>query len=695
MSFLNPLILFGLFAAALPILIHLFTRSRSKTIPFSTLDFLKELQNQQIRRIKLRQILLLILRTLIVILIILAFARPTLRGSLSGSAAPNAKTSIVIIIDNSISMTRHNGESLFQKAQAKVEEILSLARPGDETFILTTTDTTSESIRRAYHDQDVLRRILSEIKISAQLTDLSASLDFAARLLRSSQNVNKEIYIVSDLQRSAFQHDSLTTVPDARVYIAPITTESTRNLAIDTIRLSTAIVEQGKVAEATASIKNTGDQDIKNSLSQLFVNGKRVAQTSFDINAGASATETFRFTVQDRGFSAAQLVLEDDDILADNERQLTFFAPDQINIGLCGSKPQDTFYATLVLDPQTIGPDYFSLQTIPPANLRFTAFEELDAVLLSNIPRFDQQTAEKLNAFVSDGGGLILVLGEHIDIRAYNSILCPALELPQFIDLIGTPDGQQPDFTLGSYDLQHPIFFGVFDQQQADITQPRFHFAVKIATSADIDPIMNYSNGDPLLFEKKLGRGTILVLTTGFNVQLSDITHRTIFAPLLIRLAGYAGTIGAGLTDDILVGEEIRFKIQPQDVNTTLEMRQPGDKYDRLKPTMRPDGAWIYYSQTGALGVYELLADGQVLNIWAVQLDARESDLTPIDRNLLNEKYHAVILDSNTAMNDFIVSQHHGTELWKFFAIAALFLLVLEMLLYREKGEVPAETGVN
>lgn len=693
MSFLNPLFLFGLFAAALPILIHLFTRTRSKTIPFSTLDFLKELQNQQIRRIKLRQILLLILRTLIIILIILAFARPTLRGSLSGVAAPNAKTSMVIIVDNSISMTRQNGASLFSLAQKKAEEIIQLARPGDETFILTTTDTTNELYTRAFHDQDISKRALTDLKINSRMTDISASLEFASRILAKSLNINKEIYLISDIQKSAFTNDSLSTLAnDIRLYVLPIELEACANLSIQKAELATTIVEQGKVAEIVATISNTGNKDVANSLAQLFVNEKRVAQSSFELKAGAATTQVFRFSVEDRGFSSARVVLEDDDILADNERTLSFFVPENITIGLCGSKPEDTFYAQLVLDPNGIGPDYFSLKNLPSANLRFDSFAQLNVALLSNIPSFDQQTAEKLKQFVEDGGGLILVLGENIDIRAYNTILNTTLQLPSFIDIIGSLDGQQSDFTLGTYDLMHPIFSGVFNNAEAEIAQPHFHFAVKVENSADIDPIMNYSNGDPLLFEKKLGQGTILVMTTGFNVQLSDITHRTIFAPLLIRMVGYAATVGTSVTKDVFIGDEIRYKIQAQDINKTLEMRRPDDKYDRLRPTMTPNGAWINYSQTAMPGIYELLADGQRLNVWAVQLDPHESELTAIDENILKENYKAVILHSNTVVSDFIPSQRHGTELWKFFAIAAFILLLTEMLLYREKGEVPAES---
>ena len=108
LTFLNSAILFGLAAVAIPIIIHLFTRKKTKTIFFSSLKFLKELQKQKIRRLKIRQILLLILRTLLILILIFAFARPTLRSSGSSSLESGAQLTTVIILDNTLSMGRES-----------------------------------------------------------------------------------------------------------------------------------------------------------------------------------------------------------------------------------------------------------------------------------------------------------------------------------------------------------------------------------------------------------------------------------------------------------------------------------------------------------------------------------------------------------------------------------------------------------
>ena len=84
MNFLNPLFLFGLGAAAIPVLIHLLTRRKPREVRFPSLDFLAEVNQSEIRRLRLKQWLLLLLRTLAVALLALALARPSLQGGARG-----------------------------------------------------------------------------------------------------------------------------------------------------------------------------------------------------------------------------------------------------------------------------------------------------------------------------------------------------------------------------------------------------------------------------------------------------------------------------------------------------------------------------------------------------------------------------------------------------------------------------------
>src|SRR5512136_1813631 len=108
MTFLNPLVLFGLAAAAIPILIHLLNLRKLKVVEFSSLRFLKELQKTRMRRLKLRQWLVLLFRTLLIVFLVLAFSRPALRGSVSALGAKRAASTIVVLLDDSPTMGMRN-----------------------------------------------------------------------------------------------------------------------------------------------------------------------------------------------------------------------------------------------------------------------------------------------------------------------------------------------------------------------------------------------------------------------------------------------------------------------------------------------------------------------------------------------------------------------------------------------------------
>lgn len=689
MSFLNPFILLGLAAAALPILIHIFTRTKSRTIPFSTLDFLKKLQNEQIRRIKLRQIFLLILRTLIIIFIILAFARPTIESSSASAAPSNANTSMAIIVDNSISMSRpHNGASLFSEMKKQALSVADLLRSGDEAFLITTTDTSLLLSQRSFHESETLKKELNALHESYQATNIDAALSLASKALARSSNVNKEIYLLSDLQRNAFARDSLLIDKNSRLFVRPAVSKRVSNLSVVDAGLRSTILQRGRVAEAAVTIRNTGDAAVDNALVQLYVDNRRAAQTTLQLNPGASITRVFRFTIEKSGFSSARAQLEDDDVLEDNESAFSFYVPEKMRIAAVG-EDEELYRLNLALTTDA-SDSLFQLKRLPLTSLKSTAFANYDVFVLSNNAEIDRQTAEKLNEFVQDGGGIFLALGDKVDIRAYNTTLAPALQLPHIVDVISSADGKGR-MSLEKYDVTHPLFYGIFQNQDAEFSKPLFSFAVKVLPNSKVLPIMQYSSGDPFLFERKLGRGVVLVMTTAFDERLSDMSRRTIFAPLMTRIIAYCGQSQANNGRALFIGDELRYKLPPRDLQRVLEIKRPDAKYDRLKPRMTPNGAWASYSLTNLPGIYELIADGSVKYQWAVVIDPSEFDAAPADLQKFKNGNEAIFLQDNTNLDEKIASQRHGRELWRFLALAAFILLITEMLIYREKGETPAD----
>ena len=182
MTFLNPAILFGLLAASIPIVLHFLNLRKLKKIEFSTLAFLKELQKTKIKRIKLKQWLLLLLRIAIIIFLVMAFARPTVKNYSVGNSSA-AKTTAVIILDNTFSMSvvTENGSYLNQ-AKRIAKNLLNNFQDSDEIILLGVGNLSNEAAQPTTNNQQLTKQI-DELEISLVSKTLNESVVKAAQVL--------------------------------------------------------------------------------------------------------------------------------------------------------------------------------------------------------------------------------------------------------------------------------------------------------------------------------------------------------------------------------------------------------------------------------------------------------------------------------------------------------------------------------
>src|SRR5436190_12720225 len=234
MSFLNPLFLFGLAAAAIPILIHLFTRRRPREVKFPSLEFLTEVHQSEIRRLRLKQWLLLLLRTLAIAAIALAMARPALKGSVGWKST--AATTMVALVDVSGSMQAAAAPSeiapgaagaeasLGGIARRAVEDLPSTLGPSDELLLVPYDRAPHPLTTKPSGDLPRLRAAARALESGAASTDHAQALAFAARALGESHALNRELFWISDFQAGGFPDSGAIRRPegpwqDVRVYL--------------------------------------------------------------------------------------------------------------------------------------------------------------------------------------------------------------------------------------------------------------------------------------------------------------------------------------------------------------------------------------------------------------------------------------------------------------------------------------------
>ncbi|MDP2956599.1 MAG: BatA domain-containing protein [Longimicrobiales bacterium] len=199
MGALNPLFLVAALAAAIPVFLHLFQRQEARRVAFPALRYLERTEREHARRIRFRQLLLLLLRVAAVLAMVGAGARLFLRGA--GAAHP--PTAVVIVLDNSMSTGLVVGEErVLDHLKGLALGTLDAASEDDMIWVIRAGE---PWLPAAPGGSEAARRVVEETAVSAAAGDLSAALARASELASTSGLQAREIHLLSDLQASAFR----------------------------------------------------------------------------------------------------------------------------------------------------------------------------------------------------------------------------------------------------------------------------------------------------------------------------------------------------------------------------------------------------------------------------------------------------------------------------------------------------------
>ncbi len=685
MTFLNPFLLVALAAAAVPLLLHLLNLRKLRTVEFSSLRFLKELQKTRIRRLKLRQLLLLLLRIGLVVFAVLAFARPALRGT-SGLPGAHAATTAVILVDNSYSMQARDARGeRFKQAQRAAADILELMGENDEVYLVPMTDLKSAAGAEPSRNREALKNAVEKLGLGYRRADLDDALRMAARLLDKSENLNKEVYVITDAQRANVRarSDSMKILGSGtRVYLMPIGDGDAHvgaNLGVDSLHVLSSVFEIGKPVEVRAWIHNYGTEDVENVPVSMYLARERAAQGSVSVKAGATQTIDLSAAPKAPGFQSGYVELGTDALDADNRRSFAFPVLGPMRVVVASSSESASFLGLVF---STAG-SALNVESVTPAALPSVNLAGVSAVVLADAGSAD---ADRLARFVQDGGGLVIYGGPGLDRNAFNSGLGSALgiALGPPVTSAGTP------LTFGSVEREHPIFSGVFDAANPGVVEsPKI---LQAAPAAGGETVIALSNGSALLSEFRRGRGRIVYVAVPPSRAWSDLPLKAIFVPLATRTALYVGAHGDPFPRTV-VGENITV---PLPVRATLpdQVKVSGpDGREEFVPVRKfPSGASITYDRATAPGVYRVSAGAEDLALFTADMGSGESDLAMLSREQLRAAIAGVMVSPegfavlSPDRGDFatsIVQSRFGLELWKYMLALALVCAFAEMVVGR------------
>ena len=243
---------------------------------------LQKLQHDRMRRLKFKHLALLILRTLLIVLLVLAFARPTLSGG-SGQVG-DAGTSAVILLDRSLSMQYRTAEgTLFERALRKAQALLTLFDERDDVR-LALIDKGVEAVDVTSPER--LRLFMDTLQPGFGNTDFEAGLQLALSHLSGSQMPNRELYFVTDRAYNGWTNlpDTLSNLADVSVYIISERPSQVANIGIG--QINTTSPEVGRSTTLGIELINYGVANRGDVPVQIFLDGRRIGQDIAHVPAG-------------------------------------------------------------------------------------------------------------------------------------------------------------------------------------------------------------------------------------------------------------------------------------------------------------------------------------------------------------------------------------------------------------------------
>ncbi|MDX1419486.1 MAG: BatA and WFA domain-containing protein [Rubricoccaceae bacterium] len=686
MAFLNPLVLLGLAAAAIPLIIHLFNFRRPKRVDFSSLAFLRELEKRTMRRVRIRQWLLLALRTLAIVCLVLAFARPTLVSAWEGVFGRRAPAAVALVLDNSLSMTQRDAQGAYlDQGKALAEALAEAAQPGDELFLVQTAPPPGRA-PAAFASAEPALDAIEDVETAPGALTITDALARAGSLLEGAQNPVRELFLITDLQESTLADSVSSVLPEGMALtLLPLGERAHTNAAVTDVEVVSQIVEPGRPVALEATLVRYGDA-VEGYAVSVFLDGQRVAQTTADLPERTPTAVRFSFTPPRRGWLRGEVRLAPDDAEWDDVRYFALHVPEAQRVLVVQGDGARADLVTLALG-LAAERGALDVDRVDEGALTSAGIDDYDAVALVGPRDLSSGEVALLARYVSGGGGLLLFPGT--EAPALNPLLTAlgAGTLDSFLGRLGGP-------SLGGFgrtDLDHPLFEGIFDDaSRPQIESPEVSYAARYTPGGDENTLIALAGGTPFLQEIRHGEGRALLYTVAPEPRWSDFPVRGLFVPLLYRSTVSVAASDAGSTS-LTAGEGGTLRVEDVTGGAPLRLVAPeGEEWTPAQRTV-PGGVVLEVGEAvAAPGLYDVMQGDILLRRVAVNLDPRESDLAVLSARAAQEQLEAAtgaevrVLDAaggaGLAAAERLRTERAGVELWNVFLALALAFLVAEML---------------
>ncbi len=655
MDLLSPWFLAGGLAVGLPLWLHLMRRQNPVRLEFSSLMFFRKRTETTVRERRLQYLLLLALRLALLLLLAVTFAGPIWERPPTAITGDAPKLHVVAV-DTSMSMQYGNRwETALDAARGIID---SLGR-GDRAQLIANGPSV-RVLTDATEDVSTLRSVLADLEPTDARNNYGDVIE-AVRTLVGSE-ITSVVHLVTDLQSSAMpaRFRDLVLPDSAELVVHDVAGGESTNWAIDSIKGAARLFGEER-PRFDVTVANFGPQTADRTVS-LSIDGRVVGSERRAVPAGGRSTYAFEITDPPRGFSRAEFRLEPPDRLTvDDMRRIALdnSDPDRILFVTQDARRRDLVYFRSAVEASATR--RYRLDSVSPGEAARLDPGGYALVVLSDVSRLERGFDVRLRSWVEAGGAVFVALGPNSTIERRAALTDHALEQP-----LSSERGGQPFQVAGEADRSHAVVGA------AEGLRPvKFFLYARVQPEEGDTVPMRLGNGDPILIERTVGSGRVLVFASTLDNVWNDLPLTPVFVPFVAEMArhltGARATRGRALLGDVIELGALRGAGGAVQV-----IDSSGESVLGLSDSVSRETIALE-----SLGFYEIRG-GSRSELVAVNPDPRESSLARIEPDTL-AIWQSTGQDAEVALETAGVPSGF-TPIWRVWRLLLLLLLGLALI---------------
>lgn len=656
MGFLAPWFLAGLATLGIPVWLHLLQQHKTTPKQFASLMFFERRTQSSIKHRRLKYLLLMAARLLLLLLIVLAFAGPYVKNL--GILPAGGNKLLIVAVDNSFSMRA--GDRL---AQAKREAASLLASRGGRQGQVLTVGASIHALTQVTAESNELRAAIESI----QPSDSRSSFGELARAVRSIEQSSRmpvELHLFSDMQKTSLppSFKDLRLGDATELVLHSVASKLEPNYAVESVNAPRSLFDPKK-ARVQATVAAFGAPAAKRNVA-LYVNNKMVASKPADIPENGRATVEFVGMDANYGFNKAEIRLDGTDSLpGDNTFFFSVERADPRPLLFVHEARQQKGLLYYRAAMEAAGEGAFLVEPATTDQVANVSLTKYGFVVLSDTGLLPPSFEENLRKYVQGGGAVLIAAGPAMAARMTVPIFGESIREARYASRAG-----ERFLVAGAMDLTHPVLRATGRWENV-----KFYQAMKVEQGQG-RVLARLGDDTPLLLEKRVGEGRVLVFTSTLDNISNDFPLHTSFVPFVEQTGRY------------LIGSEVRPSSYTADSNVELRAEKGAGTVEVLDPQgkramdLKQAATARSFLLTQA-GFYDIGRANGRHELVAVNPDRKESDLDILPEETLALWKGAGPGQAQNAGQSPAEQQQQNSTLWWYMMLAAMVVALLESVL--------------